>query len=107
MRATITDSADPNAYPISLFTWILVYKDQQYGNRTKEEAMELLDLLLYMLSPPGQKVAAQINYAPLPKQGLEKNYRLLQGLHYGGEPLFDGLTEEKLENRTEDGADGG
>ncbi len=97
MRATITDSADPNAYPISLFTWILVYKDQQYGNRTKEEAMELVDLLLYMLSPPGQKVAAQINYAPVPEQGLVKNHRLLQELHYGGEPLFDGIIEDNRE----------
>ena len=31
MRATITDSADPTRIPISLFTWILLYKDQQYG----------------------------------------------------------------------------
>ncbi|MGI6573363.1 MAG: phosphate ABC transporter substrate-binding protein PstS [Fermentimonas sp.] len=106
MRATITDSTDPNAYPISLFTWILVYKDQQYGNRTKEEAMELVDLLLYMLSSPGQKVAAQINYAPLPEQGLEKNYRLLQGLHYGGESLFDGLVEDNRETLDEAGEGG-
>ena len=88
MRATITDSADPNAYPISLFTWILVYKDQQYGSRTQAEAKELVELLLYMLSSPGQKVAAQINYAPLPLQGLEKNHRLIQQIHYAGEPLL-------------------
>src|SRR5690554_6482092 len=36
MRATITNSGDPDAYPISLFTWILVYKDQQYDNRSEE-----------------------------------------------------------------------
>src|SRR5690554_3286818 len=88
MRATITNSDDPDAYPISLFTWILVYKDQQYDNRTLSEARELVDLLRYMLSPAGQKVAAQINYAPLPEQGLEKNYQLLEEMHYGGEPLF-------------------
>src|SRR5690554_4857590 len=88
MRATITNSDDPDAYPISPFTWILVYKDQQYDNRTLNEARELVDLLRYMLSPAGQKVAAQINYAPLPEQGLEKNYQLLEKMHYGGEPLF-------------------
>lgn len=88
MRATITNSADPNAYPISLFTWVLVYKDQQYGNRDLADAHDLVELLEYMLSPAGQNVAAQINYAPLPEQGLMKNHRLIEQIHFGGEPLF-------------------
>ncbi len=85
MRAAITDSDDPNAYPISLFTWILVYKDQQYDNRTKEEAEALIDLLSYMISDEGQKVAAQINYAPLSEQAVEKTRKLIGEIHYGGE----------------------
>lgn len=87
MRATITNSDDPNAYPMSLFTWILVYRDQQYNNRSKEEATELVSLLEYIISPEGQKVAAQINYAPLPVQALEKNRRLIRDMHYGGTAL--------------------
>lgn len=94
MRATITNSDDPNAYPISLFTWVLVYKDQQYGNRSLSDARELVKLLEYMLSPAGQKVAAQINYAPLPEQGLIKNHRLIQEIHFGGDPLFSNNTTE-------------
>lgn len=93
MRATITNSDDPNAYPMSLFTWILVYKDQQYGNRTQEEAMQLIDLLQYVISPEGQKVAAQINYAPLPEQALEKNSQLIREMQYGGKPLVSQLSE--------------
>jgi phosphate transport system substrate-binding protein len=85
MRATIIDSDDPNAYPISLFTWILVYKDQQYGNRTKKEAEALVDLLSYIISDGGQKVAAQINYAPLSAQAIEKTKKLIGEIHYGGE----------------------
>ena len=87
MRATLTDSADPNAYPISLLTWILVYKDQQYGNRTEKDARDLVDLLTYMLSPEGQKVAAKINYAPLSEQALTKTQRLISEIHYGGKSL--------------------
>ncbi|HBG40821.1 MAG TPA: phosphate ABC transporter substrate-binding protein PstS [Porphyromonadaceae bacterium] len=87
MRATIIDSADPNAYPISLFTWLLVYKDQKYGTRTVDEATELIDLLRYMVSPDGQKIAAQINYAPLSEQALEKTRRLIDQIHYGDEVL--------------------
>lgn len=85
MRATIIDSDDPNAYPISLFTWILVYKDQQYGNRTKKEAEALVDMLSYIISDGGQKVAAQINYAPLSAQAIEKTKKLIGEIHYGGE----------------------
>lgn len=84
MRATITDSDDPDAYPMSLFTWILVYKDQQYNDRTAQDAAELVDLLQYIISPNGQKVAEQINYAPLPPQALEKNRKLIGEINFGG-----------------------
>ncbi len=89
MRASIIDSDDPNAYPISIFTWILVYKDQQYGNRTKKEAETLVDLLNYMISDAGQKVAAQINYAPLSAQAIEKTRRLIGEIRYGGEEIHN------------------
>lgn len=84
MRATITDSDDPNAYPISLFTWVLVYKNQDYDNRSMEEAEDIVKLLNYVISPEGQKVAAQINYAPLSEQALEKNRKLIDQINYGG-----------------------
>lgn len=88
MRATITDSDDPNAYPISLFTWIFVYKDQKYDKRTLEEAKELVELLDYVISPEGQKVAAQINFAPLSEQALDKNRKLIEQINYGGSLLI-------------------
>ena len=92
MRATITDSDGPNAYPLSLFTWILVYKDQKYDNRTIEEGEELIKLLQYVISPEGQKVAAQINYAPLSEQALEKNRNLINEINYGGVAILENAT---------------
>jgi phosphate transport system substrate-binding protein len=89
MRATITDSDDANAYPISLFTWILVYSDQKYDNRTIEEGKELIKLLQYVISPEGQKVAAQINYAPLTEQAIEKNRKLIGMINYGGTSISE------------------
>ena len=97
MRATITDSDGSNAYPISLFTWLLVYKDQNYDNRTREEAIELIELLEYIISPDGQKVAAQINYAPLTEQALQKNRRLIEQINYGGEPIVRNRIYKKNE----------
>ena len=85
MRATITNSDDPAAYPMSLFTWILVYKDQYYDGRSLSEARELVNLLRYVISPEGQKVAAQINYAPLSAQALDKTRQLIGEIHWNGE----------------------
>lgn len=101
MRATITDSDDPAAYPISLFTWILVYREQQYDNRTLQDAQLLVDLLHYMISPEGQKVAAQINYAPLSEQALEKNRKLIGKITYGGVPVAPEISLEADGERVE------
>lgn len=85
MRATITDSGDPAAYPISLFTWLLVYRDQHDDDRTLSDARELVNLLLYVISPEGQKVAAQINYAPLSEQAVDKTRQLIGEINWNGE----------------------
>lgn len=94
MRATITNSNAPEAYPISLFTWLLVYKEQNYGNRTLADAKELTDLLNYVISPDGQKVAAQINYAPLPEQAIEKTRRLIGEIRYNDEVVNSFITPQ-------------
>lgn len=71
MRTMITHSPEANAYPVSCFTWIIVYRNQLYNNRTKEQADALTGLLEYILSPEGQEVAGKIHYAPLPAKALE------------------------------------
>jgi phosphate transport system substrate-binding protein len=65
-----------------------VYKDQQYGNRTRREAEALVNLLNYVISDGGQKVAAQINYAPLSAQAVEKTRKLIEEIHYGEEVIM-------------------
>lgn len=59
------DGAD--AYPITAPTWILVYKNQ--ADRTKGEATK--SFLRYLLTD-GQKLAKDIDYAPLPASLQEK-----------------------------------
>ncbi|MDD2244420.1 MAG: phosphate ABC transporter substrate-binding protein PstS [Dysgonamonadaceae bacterium] len=101
MRATISDSADPNAYPMSLFTWLLVFKDQQYDKRTKQEAQQLINLLEYIISPQGQGVAAQINYAPLSKQAVNKTQTLIESIHYGNEQLEFHFKSDSVKQTTD------
>jgi phosphate transport system substrate-binding protein len=54
------DSANPNAYPISGFTWVLVYEDQP----DPAEAPTLAYVLWWAIHD-GQRYATELEYAPL------------------------------------------
>lgn len=87
-RTSITNSAAKGAYPISTFTWIVIYKEQQYANRTKEQAIATLDLIQYMLSDAAQKITSEVHYAPLPEKAKELSLKNLKSVTYNGEPLL-------------------
>lgn len=88
MRASIINVDIPNAYPMSIFTWLIVYQELNYGNRTLEEAQELVNLLDYMISDKGQDVAVHINYAPLSKQAVVKAKKIIGKMTYDGKVLL-------------------
>ncbi len=81
MKVSLTDTDAPEGYPISGFTWILVYKDQSYGNRTEEKGKELVKLLWWM-THQGQKYAQPLEYAPLSKKAVEKAEKLIKSISY-------------------------
>lgn len=83
---SLTDSDVPKAYPIAAFTWIVVYQDQKYRQRTRERGEELARILEWMIHE-GQNHAASLSYAPLPEAAVRKCAALLKGMSYGGAPL--------------------
>jgi phosphate transport system substrate-binding protein len=60
-RISIVDGPGPDAYPISSFTWILVYQHQKDAVKGKK----LVDFLQWALTD-GQALASPLDYAPLP-----------------------------------------
>lgn len=66
-RVSITDAPGADAYPISSFTWLLVYKNQ--SDKVKGQA--LVKFLKWCLTD-GQKYAAPLDYAPLPAAVVQK-----------------------------------
>lgn len=62
-RISIVDAPGPDSYPISSFTWILVYERQQDPAKGKK----LVDFLDWALSE-GQTEAPPLDYAPLPAE---------------------------------------
>ena len=83
-RCSITNSDAEGAYPISTFTWMIIYKEQNYSNRTKEQAVATLDLLKYILSDEAQNITSVVHYAPLPAKAKELSMTNLKFVTYDG-----------------------
>ena len=82
---TNTDAAD--GYPISGFSWVLVYREQNYNSRSKAKAANLVKLLSWMIHD-GQKFSAQLNYAPLSPAAVQVGDAILRSVTYDGKPLL-------------------
>lgn len=83
-RCSITNSEAPRAYPISTFTWLIIYKEQHYADRSKEQAQATLDLVQYMLSNEAQHMASEVHYAPLPEKAKELSMENLKSVTFDG-----------------------
>ncbi|MEE0982871.1 MAG: phosphate ABC transporter substrate-binding protein PstS, partial [Bacteroidales bacterium] len=83
-RCSITNSDAKGAYPISCFTWILVYKEQNYSKRDKLQAETTVNLLEYILSSEAQAIAKDVHYAPLPEKLIEQCQNNLKQITYDG-----------------------
>jgi phosphate transport system substrate-binding protein len=60
-RVSITNAQGAGAYPISSFTWLLLYEDP----KDKASGKAMVDFVRWALTD-GQKYAADLGYAPLP-----------------------------------------
>ena len=83
-RCSITNSDAAGAYPISTFTWMIIYKEQNYSDRSKEQALATLDLLKYILSDEAQNITSEVHYAPLPAKAKELSMINLKSVTYDG-----------------------
>lgn len=82
---TNTDAAD--GYPISSFTWAIIYKEQKYNNRDQDRAEKLIKLLWWTIHE-GQTYCKQLNYAPLSLSALEVGEAILKSATYDGKPIL-------------------
>ena len=82
-RVSITDAPGAAAYPISAFTYLLVYKDQ--ADAQKGEA--LVHFLWWGIHD-GQKMAAALDYAPLPAPLVKKVEATLKSITVQGKAVL-------------------
>ena len=83
-RCSITNADAAGAYPISTFTWMIIYKEQNYSDRSKEQAMATLELLKYILSDEAQNISSEVHYAPLPAKAKELSMTNLKTVTFDG-----------------------
>ena len=65
-RVSITNAEGKGVYPISSFTWLLLYENP----KDKAQSKAMVDFVKWALSD-GQKFAAELGYAPLPAEVIK------------------------------------
>ncbi len=87
-KVMLTCSSDPEAYPISGFTWLILYKEQNYNGRSLAQAQETLNFLSWIIEKDAQALAQQVNYAQLPAKTVTRAKAILASVKYDGTPVL-------------------
>jgi phosphate transport system substrate-binding protein len=82
MKVMITNSTNPDAYPIAGFTWILVYVNQ----KDKAKGESLVKMLWWALHE-GQQFETALDYAPLSSTAVAKAETQIRSIRYQGQPV--------------------
>ena len=82
LRVSITDAPGKDAYPISSFTYFLVYKNQD--DQAKGKA--LVNFLWWAIHD-GEQMTKPLLYAPLPPEIAAKAEQKIKSITYQGQPL--------------------
>jgi len=86
-EVSLTNTDNPKGYPITSFTWALIYQEQSYSGRSAERAKMLLQLLWFNIHE-GQKNCEPLNYAPLSKSAVKVAEKILKSATYGGKAIL-------------------
>ncbi len=82
-KISITNSANPDAWPISTYTWILISKDLP----DKAKATAIVRYLWYS-THEGQAFAKDLGYAPLPSATQKLAEEILKAVTSGGSKVI-------------------
>lgn len=83
MRVSITNAGGENSYPISGFSWVIIYKNQT----NCEIATPLLRFLWWGIHD-GQKYAEPLHYAPLPLEVVTRAENMLKSVTCNGKGVL-------------------
>jgi phosphate transport system substrate-binding protein len=88
LAADIWNQPGEQSYPISSFTYLIVYRD--LNNLPDKEAAESLVNFLWWATHDGQRYATELDYAPLAPEVQAAVEQALKGITFKGEALSIG-----------------
>lgn len=83
VRTLFVNASGKNSYPISGFTYILIYKNQRNAAKAKD-----LCKFLRWANHDGQHMAGSLLYAPLPAKLVKINDAALKSIRANGKPVL-------------------
>ena len=83
MRVMVTNSKNPQAFPIAGFTWLLVYQ-----NQTDAAKATAVTRMLWWAEHDGQAYASKLYYSPLPLDAIKKAEALIKSITINGKPAL-------------------
>jgi phosphate transport system substrate-binding protein len=86
-KVSLTNTDAPDGYPISGFSWVIIYKEQKYNSHSLDRATKLLKLLSWMIHD-GQQYSSALNYAPLSPAAVNVGDAILKTATYDGKPIL-------------------
>ena len=86
-KVSLTNTEAADGYPISGFSWILIYKEQKYSTRSQDRATKLLKLISWVIHD-GQQFSGALNYAPLSPAAVAVGDAILKSATYDGKPIL-------------------
>lgn len=86
LKVSITDTDAVDGYPISTFTWIILYQEQNYNNRGIAKANAVYNLL-WWITHEGQEMNETLQFGRLPDQAVKKAESLIQQITFDGKPI--------------------
>ena len=87
-NVTITDAPGANSYPISSFSYLLLYKELSTNPSINEQKANALVEFVEWAVTDGQQFAEPLGYVPLPQSVIDINEKTLKSLTFNGNPIL-------------------
>ena len=88
LRVHIVNAPGAQSYPISTYTYILVYKDMSTNPNTSQAKAIALAKFLWWIVHDGQQYSNSLIYVKLPQNIVSADEQLLKSLNYQGQALL-------------------
>ncbi len=85
LRFYIVNAPGNDSYPISGFSWVIVYQNQSNADKGRAIAN-----MLWWMVHDGQQYSMALNYVPLPQTIVTKDETQIKTMTCGGSPCYTG-----------------